>query len=204
MPESFSQLKREELEKRLADLKEEYKAASAQWSRTRDEAERLRITRQMDALEEAIKNSERELKTLDDSSLQRGAADPCLEETPDQSEADLQSIPSPPNPREPSKEALARYGKWAEERLLRAIRESPNGTGQDLHQMAQVLCWQLRQKQADKMRHLERLKLRRDEAEQRKSVTMQAILNDIRNTDRELQRLEGLIQQASQLCDDGK
>jgi serine/threonine protein kinase len=62
MPDSFADLKRQTLEKRLADLSEEYQAANAQLGRLLSDVERLRIQRQIADLEQQIEQTEAALK----------------------------------------------------------------------------------------------------------------------------------------------
>ncbi|MFX0196429.1 MAG: trypsin-like peptidase domain-containing protein [Candidatus Hodarchaeota archaeon] len=56
--------KRETLEKRLANLVEEYQAASDQLGRTRDDVDRIRIERQIKELERKMKDVDSELGSL--------------------------------------------------------------------------------------------------------------------------------------------
>ncbi len=51
MPDSLSQLKRKNLEKRLTSLHEEYEAVNAQLNRTLEEVAHVRLRRQIEDLE---------------------------------------------------------------------------------------------------------------------------------------------------------
>ncbi len=61
---SFADLKRRTLEKQIKDLQEEYNAASAQWSYTLSEVDRVRIQRKLEDLEKRIGKLEAELASL--------------------------------------------------------------------------------------------------------------------------------------------
>lgn len=64
MPDSFSDLKRKHLKKRLADLHEEYEVANKELSRNLSSVERVRLQRQIADLEEEIQEMEERLKQI--------------------------------------------------------------------------------------------------------------------------------------------
>ena len=58
MPDSLSELKRKNLQKRLTALHKEYQAANTQLTRTLSDIERIRIRRQIQDLEQQIQQAE--------------------------------------------------------------------------------------------------------------------------------------------------
>ena len=75
MSDSFSEIKRKQLEKQKAYLIEEYQAAQSQLSRILSDVDRIRIQRQVDDLEEQIRRIESELTQLPSAPVSNARAD---------------------------------------------------------------------------------------------------------------------------------
>jgi hypothetical protein len=69
LPNSLPETKKEILEKRLADLHQDYQAANTQLGRTIDDVERVRVRRRIDDLEQEIQQVESKLGYLRSSAV---------------------------------------------------------------------------------------------------------------------------------------